>query len=84
MLTHRHTFGLNEMGNCLHARSPIHYCKLYQSALMYMTVDGVWLVKGGEERGREGGEERSRLVVVRCLVSVETGGVEKNQLSLLC
>lgn len=35
------------------------------------------MVTGGEERRREGGEERSRLVVVRCLVSVETGGVEK-------
>lgn len=32
---------------------------------------------GGEER-REGGRRgRSRLVLVRCLVSVETDGVEK-------
>lgn len=35
------------------------------------------MVMGGEERKRGGGEERGRLVLVRCLVSVETDGVEK-------
>lgn len=45
---------------------------------MYITVDGVRVVMGGEERRRGGGgEERGRLVLVRCLVSVETDGVEK-------
>ena len=44
---------------------------------MYITVDGVRLVMGGEERGEGRGEERGRLVLVRCLVSVETDGVEK-------
>lgn len=40
---------------------------------------------GGEERrggGEKGGERQ--ISVVRCLVSVETDGVEKNQLSLPC
>lgn len=44
---------------------------------MYITVDGVRLVMGGEGRGEGRGEERGRLVLVRCLVSVETDGVEK-------
>ena len=33
---------------------------------------------GGEEKRRGGREERGRLILVRCLVSVETDGVEKN------
>lgn len=51
---------------------------------MYITVDGVRVVMGGEERRRGGGgEERGRLVLVRCLVSVETDGVEKTNYLLL-
>lgn len=46
---------------------------------MYMTVDGVQTAMRGE--GKEG--ERGRLALVRCLVSVETDGVEKTNYLLL-
>lgn len=50
---------------------------------MYITVDGARVATGGW--GREGGEgeQRGKLALVRCLVSVETGGVEKTNYLLL-
>lgn len=58
-----------------YAHAPIITCKFYPTGLMYITVDGGDDGRWGEEEG--GGEERGRLVLVRCLVSVETDGVEK-------
>lgn len=62
--------------SCTHVHTAIIHCHFCQSALMYITRWSA-VVMGGEERRRGGGEEGGRLVLVRCLVSVETDGVEK-------